>query len=81
MPILFWWGRSERLLPGSHLAWWKEHLPAHAVFERPEGVGHCPQLDAPARLADRIASFVATPAVARPARAPRAAATYAQPAR
>lgn len=57
MPILLWWGRSERLLPAAHLAWWRSHLPAHAVLEEPEGIGHCPHMDDPARLAERIAAF------------------------
>lgn len=58
MPILFSWGQSERLLPASHLGWWKSHLPAHAVVEQPVGMGHCPHFDAPQRLADRIVSFL-----------------------
>ena len=35
MPILLWWGSSERILPASHLAWYRRNLPAHAVIERP----------------------------------------------
>lgn len=58
MPILFSWGRSERLLPASHLAWWKEQLPTHAVVEQPDGMGHCPHLDDPKTVAERIASFM-----------------------
>ena len=58
MPILFWWGRSERLLPRAHLAWWREHLPKHAVIEEPEGIGHCPHMDDPNRVAERIIEFV-----------------------
>lgn len=57
MPILFWWGRSERLLPPSQLAWWRTNLPRHAVIEEPEGIGHCPHLDDPARVAARILAF------------------------
>jgi len=57
MPILLWWGRSERLLPASQLAWWRAHLPPHAVIEEPDGIGHCPHLDDPARVAARIAAF------------------------
>jgi pimeloyl-ACP methyl ester carboxylesterase len=57
MPTLLWWGRSERLLPASHLAWWRSHLPPHAVIEEPHGIGHCPHLDDPTRLASRITSF------------------------
>ncbi len=57
MPILLWWGRSERLLPQSHLAWWRAHLPKHAVIEEPEGIGHCPHMDDPKRVAKRIIEF------------------------
>ena len=57
MPILLWWGRSERLLPPSHLAWWRANLPRHAVIEEPDGIGHCPHLDDPPRVAARILAF------------------------
>ena len=57
MPVLLLWGRSERLLPSSALAWFQEHLPGHAVIEEPEGVGHCPHFDDPKSLADRIVRF------------------------
>lgn len=58
MPILFLWGRSEKLLPASALAYFREHLPAHAVIEEPEGYGHTPQLEVPDRLSERILRFV-----------------------
>lgn len=57
MPILFMWGRSEKLLPASALAYFRAHLPKHAVIEEPEGFGHTPQLEVPARVAARIVSF------------------------
>ena len=53
MPILFVWGKSERFLPASHLTWFRENLPAHAIIEEPEGIGHVP----PARIAERILRF------------------------
>ena len=53
MPILLVWGKSERFLPRSHLAWFRENLPPHAVVEEPEGIGHVP----PARIAGRILRF------------------------
>jgi pimeloyl-ACP methyl ester carboxylesterase len=58
MPILFLWGRSEKLLPASALAYFRAHLPAHAVVEEPEGFGHTPQLEVPARLSERLLEFV-----------------------
>ncbi len=60
MPVLLVWGRSERLLPDSHLRYFARHLPGHAVVERPEGFGHCPHVDAPAALARRIVEFART---------------------
>jgi len=57
MPILFLWGRSEKLLPATGLAYFRAHLPPHAVVEEPEGFGHTPQLEAPERVADRILAF------------------------
>ena len=60
MPILLLWGQSERLLPASSLAYFRRHLPAHAVIEEPEGFGHCPHFDDPARLALRLIAFART---------------------
>jgi pimeloyl-ACP methyl ester carboxylesterase len=57
MPILLLWGQSERLLPVSSLAYFRRHLPAHAVIEEPAGFGHCPHFDDPARLATRLIAF------------------------
>ena len=59
MPILLWWGSSERILPASHLAWYRRNLPAHAVIERPPAIGHCPQLDDPAALDARLGALLA----------------------
>lgn len=56
-PTLLLWGKSERLLPPSGLAWFRDHLPPHAEVEEPEGHGHCAHLDDPTGLADRILRF------------------------
>lgn len=61
MPILFVWGRSEKLLPASALAYFRAHLPAHALIEEPFGFGHTPQFEVPDRLADRVLAFVRAP--------------------
>ncbi|MEA2749856.1 MAG: hypothetical protein QOI41_3999 [Myxococcales bacterium] len=58
MPLLFLWGRSEKLLPASALRYFRAHLPAHAVIEEPEGFGHTPQLEVPGRLAERVLAFL-----------------------
>jgi len=57
MPILFLWGRSERLFSEEQLRWFRTHLPRHAEIEEPAGFGHCPHFDAPAALAARIVAF------------------------
>ncbi|MCC6553293.1 MAG: alpha/beta hydrolase [Polyangiaceae bacterium] len=57
MPILLLWGRADRLMPPSNLEYFRRHLPPHARIEEPEDLGHCPHLDAPARLAATITSF------------------------
>jgi pimeloyl-ACP methyl ester carboxylesterase len=57
MPILLVWGRADRLMPASNLAYFRRHLPAHARIEEPEELGHCPHMDAPRVLAERIAAF------------------------
>ena len=78
-PIRVVWGRSERLLPPSALAYFKANLPAHATILEPAGFGHCPHLDDPARLARLIAAFsrqaaaIETPARPCSARSPRPA--------
>jgi len=61
MPILLLWGRSERLLPAEALAWFRRHLPPHAVIEEPAAFGHAPQLEQPARVAKRILAFAREP--------------------
>ncbi len=58
VPTLLLWGRSERLLPASSLDYFRRHLPEHTVIEEPEGFGHCPHIDDPARLAQRIVAFM-----------------------
>jgi len=54
MPVLLVWGRSERLLPPSCLAYFREHLPSHAEVIEPANLGHCPHFDDPGAVARRI---------------------------
>ena len=56
-PTLLLWGRSERVLPTSHLEFFRKHLPPHARVEEPLGFGHTPYLEDPARLARAILRF------------------------
>jgi pimeloyl-ACP methyl ester carboxylesterase len=57
MPVLLLWGQSERILPPSSLAYFRRHLPPHALVEEPAGFGHCPHFDDPVRLANRVVEF------------------------
>jgi pimeloyl-ACP methyl ester carboxylesterase len=57
MPVELVWGRSERILPPAMLAYFRAHLPAHAVVSEPEGLGHCPHLDDPARFVRLVVDF------------------------
>lgn len=57
-PTLLLWGRSERLLPAASLEFFRRVLPPHVRIEEPEDFGHCPYLDRPRALADKIAAFV-----------------------
>jgi pimeloyl-ACP methyl ester carboxylesterase len=70
MPVHLMWGRSERLMPATHLAFFRRSLPDHATIEEPEGMGHCAHLDDAAALAGKIVRFAER--VTRPgsARAP-----------
>lgn len=57
LPVLLLWGRSERLLPPSALAYFRAHLPPHAVIEEPPAYGHCPHFDDPVGVAARVLGF------------------------
>jgi pimeloyl-ACP methyl ester carboxylesterase len=57
-PTLILWGRSERLLPSASLEFFRRALPAHVRIEEPDEFGHCPYLDRPRMVADKIAAFV-----------------------
>src|SRR5690606_37520017 len=51
------WGRDEQLLPREHLAFFKQHLPAHVEVVEPEGYGHCPHLDATEQVIRDLRAF------------------------
>jgi pimeloyl-ACP methyl ester carboxylesterase len=44
-------------------AYFRRHLPQHAIVEEPAGFGHSPHLDDPARLGDRLLAFAKASAV------------------
>jgi pimeloyl-ACP methyl ester carboxylesterase len=69
-PVLLIWGQGERILPPSHLAFFRQHLPDHARVLTPQGFGHAPFLDDAGALAATILSFLAEISAERPLRSP-----------
>jgi pimeloyl-ACP methyl ester carboxylesterase len=65
-PVLLVWGQEERILPASHLAFFRQHLPDHARVLTPQGFGHAPFMDDAKGLADTILSFLGE--ISRPGR-------------
>jgi pimeloyl-ACP methyl ester carboxylesterase len=57
MPTLLVWGREERILPPSHLAFFRDHLPDHAEIEEWPNFGHCGFLEQPTALCNRVIEF------------------------
>jgi pimeloyl-ACP methyl ester carboxylesterase len=78
MPVLLVWGRSERILPPSSLAYFRRALPPHAMVEEPAGFGHCPHFDDPKRLAKRVVEFMRGTAGTEPAGFTAGALRYAE---
>jgi pimeloyl-ACP methyl ester carboxylesterase len=60
-PVRFVWGTADRILewPSSAARYREDWLP-HADWVELDGVGHCPQLDAPLETAELIAGFIRT---------------------
>ncbi len=54
---LFIWGQSEKLFPRAHLAKFKRILGSQVIFEEPASISHCPQLENPGWLSQRILEF------------------------
>jgi pimeloyl-ACP methyl ester carboxylesterase len=57
MPTMLIWGREERVLPRTHLEFFRRHLPSHAEIEEWPNFGHIGFLEQPAALSDRILGF------------------------
>ena len=59
MPILFIWGKQEKIMLPEMREWYRSHLPRQTEFVEPETFGHCPQLDRPEELTAMIEEFCA----------------------
>jgi pimeloyl-ACP methyl ester carboxylesterase len=46
-PATVMWGKSDRILPASILAFYRAHLPEGTVFLEPDAVGHSPHMERP----------------------------------
>jgi pimeloyl-ACP methyl ester carboxylesterase len=57
MPTMLIWGREERVLPRTHLEFFRRHLPSHSEIEEWPNFGHIGFLEQPAALSDRILGF------------------------
>lgn len=57
LPILFVWGKSEKLLTPDSLLWYQQHLGGPIEFEYPENLGHCAHMECPAWFVKRIDTF------------------------
>lgn len=63
MPTMLIWGREERVLPRTHLEFFRRHLPGHAEVEEWPNFGHIGFLEQPQALSDRILAFAGAAAV------------------
>lgn len=60
VPILMVWGREDEVLRRSHLAFFRRHLPDHAIITTPPRMGHVPYLDDIGSFVRLIERFLAT---------------------
>ncbi len=57
MPILMIWGQQERVLPRTHLEFFRRHLPTGAKIEEWNDFGHIGFLEQPDALSARVVHF------------------------
>ena len=57
MPTHVVWGGADRILLPSHLAFFRENLPAHATLEVVVRFGHTSHMDHPEALHTMLVSF------------------------
>lgn len=60
VPVLLLWGEGDRILPASGLTFFQSLASPHFTVEVAPRVGHCPQIERPAWLAERVACYLAT---------------------
>ena len=60
VPVLLVWGDRDRMVPHRGSRRVIEALP-ETTYELLEGVGHCPQVEAPARVHELLSEFLAAP--------------------
>lgn len=58
VPTLVLWGEGDRILPPSGRAFYAEAGPACLRVESAPDIGHCPQIERPRWLAERVARFL-----------------------
>ena len=54
IPMMLIWGKQDKILPREMCAWFDENLPQSVARYFPEDLGHCPQFEAPGRVASEI---------------------------
>jgi len=57
-PLLMIWGQGDRIMPPSHLPYFKAHLPPHTEWIEPPNAGHSPQIERPGEMAAAIQAFL-----------------------
>lgn len=55
-PVTLLWGKSDRILPRSGLAFYRRALPEGSIIEELEGIGHSPHLERPDLVVERMVS-------------------------
>jgi pimeloyl-ACP methyl ester carboxylesterase len=58
VPTLLWWGEDDRILPPASFEFFKKHLPAGSIIEKPPRMSHSPYLEDPDGVAARIVELV-----------------------
>lgn len=57
-PLLMIWGQADRIMPASHLPYFKAHMPTHTQWIEPPNAGHSPQIERPIEMAQAILQFL-----------------------